>query len=184
MHLTPDEITGLAASGATVGLCPITEANLGDGVFPAAAFLAQGGAFGIGTDSNVHIQAAAELRALEYSQRLTQRGRNILARGPGLSTGRSLFDLALTGGSRALDSGAPGIAAGAAADIVALTVDYGALTARERGDTILDRLIFGGAAGGGVDRVWVRGKCVVSGGRHRDREQTAARFRNTLRRLL
>jgi formimidoylglutamate deiminase len=183
-HLTPREIAELAASGATVGLCPITEANLGDGVFPAAEFVAQGGRLGIGTDSNVHILAAAELRALEYSQRLTRRGRNILAREPGASTGRSLFDLALAGGNRALASGTPGLAAGGAADIVALAVDYDSLTARERGDTLLDRLIFAGPAAGGIDRVWVRGKCVVSDGRHLARERTAARFRDTLRRLL
>ncbi|RZJ24265.1 MAG: formimidoylglutamate deiminase, partial [Brevundimonas sp.] len=78
-HLTADETTRMAASGAVAGLCPVTEANLGDGVFPAVDFLAQGGAFGVGTDSNVLIDAAGELRALEYSQRLTRRGRAVLA---------------------------------------------------------------------------------------------------------
>jgi formimidoylglutamate deiminase len=183
-HLSPAENAGLAASGATVGLCPLTEANLGDGVFPAAAFLAQGGIFGIGTDSNVQIQAAAELRQLEYSQRLTHRGRNICAGPEGGSTARKLFDLALAGGHRALGCGTPGLAAGSAADVVALAVDYRSLTARERGDTILDRYVFAGAAHDAIDRVWVGGKCLVSAGHHIARERTAAHFRATLRRLL
>jgi formiminoglutamate deiminase len=183
-HMTPEETTSLAASGATAGLCPITEANLGDGVFPAAAFLAQDGIFGIGTDSNVQIHAAAELRALEYAQRLTLRGRNICAGAAGGSTGRNLFATALAGGHRALGVGTPGLAMGCAADIVELEGDYRSLTARERGDSILDRWIFGGAAGEAVERVWVRGKCVVNEGRHIERDRTAARFREALRRIL
>ena len=183
-HLTPAEIAGLAASGATVGLCPITEANLGDGIFPAAAFVAQGGMWGLGTDSNVHIHAAGELRALEYSQRLTHRARNVLTRAEGASTGRSLFEQALAGGQRALAAGPSGLALGHAANIVTLGIDYAALTNRERGDTILDRFIFAGPAGGVIDRVWVRGKSVVAGGRHLRRHAVATRFRAALRRLL
>jgi formimidoylglutamate deiminase len=183
-HLRASEIIDLAESGATVGLCPITEANLGDGVFPSAEFLAHGGACGIGTDSNVQIEAAAELRALEYAQRLKHRARNVCAGGQGVSTGRSLFDVALAGGNRALGSVTSGLAPGGAADIVELAANYRSLTARERGDTILDRYIFAGAAGGAIDRVWVRGKCVVAGGRHVERERTSEHFRNALRRLL
>ena len=183
-HLTPAELARLAASGATVGLCPITEANLGDGVFPAAAFLAQGGHFGIGTDSNVHIDAAAELCQLEYSQRLAGRGRNVLASGAGASSGRSLFDRALAGGNRALRAGPASLAAGNPADIVALAGDYGSLAPRERNNTIFDRLIFGGRRSVAVDSVWVRGKQVVAGGRHLGRAGIAAAFRRTLKRVL
>jgi formimidoylglutamate deiminase len=183
-HLTPVEIAGLAASGATVGLCPITEANLGDGTFPAAAFLAQRGIWGLGTDSNIDIHAAGELRALEYSQRLAQRGRNILAPTEGASTGRCLFEQALVGGHRALAADFPGLAAGRAADIVTLDIDYPALTSRERGDTILDQFIFAGRAGAAIDQVWVRGKCVVAGGRHVQRDTVATRFRAAMCRLL
>ena len=183
-HLTPAELAGLAASGATVGLCPITEANLGDGIFPAAVFLAQGGCFGIGTDSNVDIDAAAELCQLEYSQRLAGRSRNVLARGAGASSGRDLFDRAFAGGSRALHAGPGGLAAGSPADIVALAADYGSLAPRERGNTILDRLIFGGRKGVVVDSVWVGGKQVVAAGRHLWRDGIAAAFRRTLQRVL
>jgi formimidoylglutamate deiminase len=98
-HLTTDETTRMAASGAVAGLCPVTEANLGDGVFPAVEFLQQGGAFGVGTDSNVLIDAAGELRALEYSQRLTRRGRAVLA-DKEASTGGTLYRRALAGGAQ------------------------------------------------------------------------------------
>ena len=183
-HLTPTELAGLARSGATVGLCPITEGNLGDGIFPAAAFAAQGGRFGIGTDSNVNIDAAGELCQLEYSQRLSSLGRNVLANGAGASSGRSLFDRALAGGHRALGVTPGRLAVGGPADIVALACDYPSLTPRERGDTILDRFVFGGRGGCAVESVWIRGTCVVAGGRHRRRDETSAAFRRTLRRVL
>ena len=183
-HLTPGEIESVARSGATVGLCPITEANLGDGVFPAASFLACGGRFGIGTDSNVDIHAAGELRALEYSQRLTRRARNVLADGSGASCGRSLFDHALAGGNRALGRPAGGLEIGGPADVVALACDYPSLARRERGDTVLDRYIFGGRSGYAVDSVWVRGRRVVADGRHLRRDEIQARCRRTLHRVL
>ena len=98
-HMTAAEVNLLAKSGAVAGLCPITEANLGDGIFEAGNFIGQGGAFGIGTDSNINISLTAELQMLEYSQRLRDRERNVLAAGPG-STGTSLYRKALTGGSQ------------------------------------------------------------------------------------
>ena len=183
-HMTPTEIEGLARSGATVGLCPITEANLGDGVFPAVAFAAQGGRFGIGTDSNVNIDAASELCALEYSQRLASHGRNVLARERGASSGRSLFDHALIGGNRALGHAAGGLAAGQPADIVSLDCHYAWLTPRERGDTVFDRFIFGGRSGCAVEGVWVHGKRLVADGRHLRREKIAADFQRTMKRVL
>ena len=100
-HMNDEETRRLARSGAVAGLCPVTEANLGDGVFNAPLFLAAGGAFGVGSDSNVLIGAAAELRQLEYAQRLRDRARNLFARGGG-STGRALYDGALAGGAQAL----------------------------------------------------------------------------------
>lgn len=105
----------MATSKAVVGLCPITEANLGDGIFPAPPFLEQGGRFGVGSDSNVSLDAADELRVLEYSQRLAQRARNVLARAEGQSTGRSLFEAALLGGAQALNARGGGPTHGGAA---------------------------------------------------------------------
>ena len=114
-HATDAEVAGMATSKAVVGLCPITEANLGDGIFPAPPFLEQGGRFGVGSDSNVSLDAADELRVLEYSQRLAQRARNVLARAEGQSTGRSLFEAALLGGAQALNARGGGPTHGGAA---------------------------------------------------------------------
>ena len=180
-HATPDEIGRMASSGAVAGLCPVTEANLGDGTFAAPDFLGQGGAFGIGTDSNVLIGVGDELRQLEYSQRLARQIRNAVT-GAMPSTGRTLFDGALNGGSQALGVGAAGLLEGASADIVALDGDSTALVARD-GDAILDSLVFA-ARRSPVDAVWVRGQLLVSDGRHHAAEPIARRFRATLERLL
>ena len=179
-HMTPEETQAMARSGAVAGLCPVTEANLGDGTFPAGDFLDAGGRFGIGSDSNVLIGIPDELRQLEYSQRLLHRARNVLAVSGG-STGRRLFDAALTGGSAALGAGGAGIAAGASADFFAVEADQPTLADRT-GDAILDAFIFAGATR--IDAAWVRGKKQVEGGRHVARDGIAARFRKTMARLL
>jgi formiminoglutamate deiminase len=184
-HATDAELAGIAARGAVVGLCPVTEASLGDGIFPAARFLAQGGRMGIGSDSNILLDAAEELRLLEYSQRLALRARNVLASGSGASTGRSLFDAALSGGAQALHPGVPkatGLAAGAPLNVVSLAATHPALLVR-REDEILDSWIFAGGRAV-IDCVWRAGVKLVSGGRHRDRERLVARYEQALRRLL
>ena len=180
-HLTPDETTRCAQSGAVAGLCPVTEASLGDGIFPAPGFVAAGGRYGIGTDSNVLVGAADELRQLEYAQRLGERQRNVLA-APGASTGRALFDAAFAGGIQALAAEAGGLKLGAPADCVALAGTDPALLERH-GDALLDGWIF--AAGSrAVDAVWVAGRQVVADGRHRAREAVGARYAAVLRRLM
>ncbi|HXV01623.1 MAG TPA: formimidoylglutamate deiminase [Caulobacteraceae bacterium] len=177
-HMDAGETARLAASGAVAGLCPITEANLGDGLFPARAYRDAGGAFGVGSDSNVLIDLAEELRLLEYGQRLSHRARAVLA-GEG-STGAALFTAALAGGALAL--GAPaGLLAGASLDIVSLDADHPALAGKS-GDAILDAWIFA-ARGGAVKDVWRRGEKVVAGGRHVRREAIAADYRRVLARL-
>ncbi|MDR3510582.1 MAG: formimidoylglutamate deiminase [Caulobacteraceae bacterium] len=181
-HMTPEETLRLAASGAVAGLCPITEANLGDGLFPAGAFLAAGGAFGIGSDSNVLIDAAEELRTLEYGQRLTRRGRNLLAAAEGASTGAGLWRGALAGGAQALGAPAGGLRAGGPADIVSLRSDHPALAARA-GDAVLDSLVFAGGRGA-IDGVWRAGRKRVSDGRHHQGEAIRARYGQVLRELL
>ncbi|HEX3844108.1 MAG TPA: formimidoylglutamate deiminase [Steroidobacteraceae bacterium] len=185
-HVTSWELERIAAAGAVVGLCPITEASLGDGVFPALEFQAFGGRLGIGTDSNVLLDAGAELRALEYSQRLTRRARNVMAGDSGHSTGRSLFDAALAAGAQALcGAGARdrvGLAADGPLDLVSLDAAHPALIERHE-DEILDSWIF--AAGRDtIDCVWRAGEKVVSAGRHRDREAIVARYRRAMKTLL
>jgi formiminoglutamate deiminase len=178
-HMTEGETSRLAASGAVAGLCPVTEANLGDGVFPAEAWLRANGHFGIGTDSNVRIAAGEELRMLEYTQRLTHRARNLWPRNAGESTGRALFDGALSGGAQALVQ-VPGLSEGASADLVNLDASDLALASRH-GNMILDSWIFAGAA---IDCVWRRGRKLVIAGRHVDRPAVVARYTPVLERLL
>jgi formiminoglutamate deiminase len=162
-HLNAMETERLAKSGAVAGLCPITEANLGDGVFPAHDYLAAGGAFGIGSDSNVLIDAAEELRTLEYGQRLTRRARNVLAKAPGGSTGGALFKAAVSGGAQALGV-VGGLRRGRPADFVTLDRAHPAMIGRD-GDALLDSLVFAGRHGA-IDGVWRGGRQVVSSGRH------------------
>jgi formiminoglutamate deiminase len=181
-HMNEEETQRVAASGAVAGLCPITEADLGDGIFPAQAFLAAGGTFGIGTDSNVLIDAPAELRALEYAQRLVHRGRNVLAGAPQRSTGRRLFEQAVRGGLRALGCMDLPLALGAPADIVTLDATHPAL-AQRREDTLIDSWIFATRAPI-IDCVWSGGRKVVKHGRHIARQAIANRYRRVLERLL
>jgi formiminoglutamate deiminase len=174
-HMTSDEARCMAQSGAVAGLCPITEANLGDGTFPAIGFLEAGGKWGVGSDSNILIGMADELRQLEYSQRLFHRARNVIAQ-PNGSTGRKLFDAAIVGGAQALGVGA-GIAVGNSADFFSLKprdVDFS-------DDRLLDRFIF--SDGADIDCVWVRGKKRVADGRHVDRDRLSKRFKSTMREL-
>jgi formiminoglutamate deiminase len=176
-HMTSEETVAVAKAGAVAGLCPITEANLGDGTFPAPEFLACGGTFGIGSDSNVLIGVADELRQLEYSQRLAQRARNVIAPANG-STGRALFDAALSGGAQALGARS-GIVQGHPADFVSLNVDDAPYL---EGDHLLDGWIFGNLVK--PDQVWINGRSVVRNGRHVLRETISQRFRQTMVQLL
>lgn len=180
-HLTDAETDALAASGAVAGLCPVTESNLGDGIFPAIRYLAAGGRIATGTDSNVLIDPAAELRALEYSQRLAHRARGCLATEEIPSVGGRLFRAAGAGGAQALQ-GDFGIAVGQAADIVSLDAVHPSLIERQ-GDALLDGWIFG-ANRPVVDSVWRAGRRVVSGGVHVAAADVARRYRKTLARLL
>ncbi|UKK86279.1 formimidoylglutamate deiminase [Sphingopyxis sp. BSN-002] len=181
-HVTDAERLMVAASGAVVGLCPITEANLGDGLFPAREFLAEGGRYGVGSDSNVEIDAAAELRLLEYGQRLLHRGRNQLAGGAAKSTGASLYRGAFAGGGQALGRSTSGIAMGEAADLVSLKGGDPFFAGRS-GDSLIDSWIFGGGARL-VDCVWRGGVKRVEGGRHIDRDAIDARYRAAMAKLL
>jgi formimidoylglutamate deiminase len=180
-HTTATEIAALAERGAVAGLCPVTEASLGDGIFPAREFLDAGGRFGVGTDSNVLIGVADELRQLEYGQRLSHRERNVLSGGPGGSTGRALLDAALVGGAQALAQPIVGLQAGARADIVTLDTTHPSLAGRRR-NAVLDGWIFAAGAGA-VACVWAGGNKVVEGGRHHLRERARDTFNAAVRRL-
>lgn len=181
-HLTPAETIALAKSEAVAGLCPLTEANLGDGIFPAVPFRNAGGRWGIGSDSHIQLTAAGELRQLEYSQRLHSRTRNALATLERPSTAGSLYEAALSGGAQALGQRVGAIAPGYRADFLVLDDMHPDLEGRT-GDTALDTWVFAG------DRRLIRaviagGHTVVEDGRHRNRERIDADYRRVVVRLL
>lgn len=180
-HMTPEETEAAARSGAVAGLCPITEANLGDGIFDGPRYLAAGGAFGIGSDSNVRIALGEELRMLEYSQRLRDRARNVLVPQDG-SVGETLYLGAAAGSARALGRDAGAIAEGCLADLVALDGSDPALVALTDGQ-VLDGLCF--AAGDRiVTDVWSAGRHVISDGRHPKRDAIRARYGRAVAELI
>ncbi|MDQ0395355.1 formimidoylglutamate deiminase [Labrys monachus] len=180
-HADEDEIRRLAASGAVAGLCPVTEANLGDGIFPGVSFRAQGGRIGIGTDSHVSPSVVEELRWLEYGQRLRDERRNRLADGPHRSVGRDLYAAALAGGAQALGQPVGAIAPGHHASLVVLD-GRDAFIDSARGDAILDRWLF--ALGDRTVRdVMVAGAWRIRDGRHPQDEAVDAAFRIVIRKL-
>jgi formiminoglutamate deiminase len=175
-HMDAQEIARAARTGAVAGMCPITEANLGDGLFPLPDWLAADGAIAIGSDSNVRIDASEELRLLEYGQRLARQQRNVAAH-PGGSTGGRLYRAALSGGAQSVGTQAA-LVAGAPADIIALRPDESVAV----GDALLDRWIFARSRDA-IDTVWRHGRPCVRDGRHIARDAIAARFATTLRRI-
>ena len=178
-HVTEEEAARLAGSGAVAGLCPTTEANLGDGVFPAPAFLAAGGAFGIGSDSHISIGPIEELRWLEYGQRLTLRRRNVLSGGAEApSVGANLYRRALAGGAQALGRPIGRLAPGCRADLAVLDADTPTL-AGKTGDALLDALVFAGNLNP-VRDVMVGGHWVVREGRHAQEDRVFAAYRRVL----
>ncbi len=177
-QMTLQETSDLAKSGAVVGLCPITESNLGDGIFNGTAYLSKGGSFGVGSDSNVHIGLFEELATLEYSQRLRDRSRAALAL-PGKSVGRTLFDHVAKGGSQAAGRCSGSLAVGQLADIVGLSTNNPWVCAR-RGDMVLDSLIFAGHGRDCITDVWSAGRHVVQDGRHLKRDAVERAFMATM----
>ncbi|QBY01446.1 formimidoylglutamate deiminase [Rhodophyticola sp. CCM32] len=180
-HMTPEETQQMARSGAVAGLCPITEANLGDGPFNGPAYLNAGGAFGIGSDSNVRISLTEELRTLEYSQRLRDLSRNIMITGEG-SVGAFLYTQAAIGGAQAIGRASGTLAAGQLADMVAIDSTTPALCALDDAQ-LLDGLAFA-ANDDVVTDVWSAGRHQVREGRHVRRDDIIARYRTAIAELI
>jgi formimidoylglutamate deiminase len=180
-QMTPQETVALAKSGAVAGLCPLTESNLGDGIFNGTSFLGHNGTVGFGSDSNVHITLFEELKTLEYSQRLRDLSRAALAT-PDRSTGRVLFDAALKGGAQAGGRNSGQIEPGTWADLIGLDDDNQWLCNRQE-DALLDSLIFGGGGQSCITDVWSAGRHVVKQGRHFRRDAIIRDFIQTMRHL-
>jgi formimidoylglutamate deiminase len=183
-HMTEGETKNLAGSGAVAGLCPTTEANLGDGFFPAIDYLAQGGCFGIGSDSHISISPIEELRWLEYAQRLVKRRRNLLVPDPaaGSHIGAAIYRGALAGGARSSGRDIGRIAVGARADLLVLDANSPTLFAKTD-DTMIDAMIFAGNANP-IRDVMVGGRFVVEEGHHADEVEILAGFRSAAGALL
>jgi formimidoylglutamate deiminase len=182
-HMTPAEYLAVARSGAVVGLCPSTEANLGDGVFDARLYLAENGRWGIGSDSNVSVNPYSELRLLEYGQRLSHRRRNVLADAAAPAVADRLYQGALSGGGAVTGRKVGGLAVGNRADFVVLNGDDPDLAGRGSRQ-LLSALVFCEHGYNPVLDVFVGGRAVVADGRHRLERAALQDYRKTMSELL
>ena len=175
-HLDDAEVRGIARSGATVAICTTTEGNLGDGLFPLRAYLDAGGRWGVGSDSHISVSPVEELRWLEYGQRLLSRHRNVIADADEASVGKTLLR-----GVAESRASATGFDEG---DDELLQLDAEAPQfAGATADDIADRWIFAGNRNL-VREVRIGGETLVADGRHRDRDEIAARYREAVSTLL
>ncbi len=184
-HMTPEETLALAKSGAVAGICPSTEANLGDGIFNGAMYLEAGGTWGIGSDSHICVDAFEELRLYEYSQRLLHRRRNVLAGGSDESSGHvgaDLYRAALHGGAQASGRPVKGLQNGQCADFLVLDAAHPNLHGK-RGETLADSLVFARHGASPVQDVLSRGKWVVKNGQHPGHDAYGAEYRHAIRHL-
>jgi formimidoylglutamate deiminase len=180
-HLSDSETAALAASGAVAGLCPTTEANLGDGLFPLTPYIAAGGVFGIGSDSHVSQSPVEELRWLEYGQRLVRRQRNIAVDGDCRDVGTYLWRQALHGGAQAAGRAVGRLEAGRRADLLVLDSTHPNLDGVDSHE-VLGRFLFCGNDNL-VRDVLAGGRWVVRGGRHLEQDAVARRYTQAVRTL-
>ncbi|WP_425046389.1 formimidoylglutamate deiminase [Primorskyibacter sp. S87] len=176
-QMTAQETKTLARTGSVAGLCPLTEASLGDGIFDGVHWMQSGGRISVGSDSNIRISLAEELRQLDTSQRLRDHSRAALATAE-QSTGRRLLEAVSVGGAQAAGRGSGWIETGQWADLLALDLDHLDL-AGLRGDTILDSFVFAGDSRC-VQHVWSAGRHMVRNGRHIRRDQIARAYRKAV----
>lgn len=181
-HMTELETQGLAASGAIVGLCPTTEANLGDGLFNLSTYLDAGGRWGIGSDSNISVSMIEELRLLEYGQRLLRRERALVKTATEPSIGTTLYQMALQGGAQALGRSAGSIEIGKRADFIVLDAQTPSLLARAN-SLILDSLIFSGNVNP-IRHVIAGGQQVVKDFKHVAEDKLLNAYAKTIKKLL
>ncbi|MQQ99892.1 formimidoylglutamate deiminase [Glaciimonas soli] len=182
-HMTEDETLRLARSGAVAGICPTTEANLGDGIFNGVTYTAAQGAWGVGSDSHISTSMCEELRLYEYSQRLQHRQRNVLVADGGRSVGAYLYQSAVQGGAAASGRPVTGLAVGQRADLLVLD-DHHADLCGKQGDQILDSLIFCHHAQTPIRDVMTGGRWVIQNGQHQYQDQSLGAYAAALKVLL
>ncbi len=180
-HVNGAELRGLAESGAVVGLCPTTEGNLGDGVFPIDDYLALGGALGIGSDSHVSVDPREELRLAEYNVRMQRQRRVLCGHSQQPHVGSALWQAAVVGGATALGYPASGLTVGAPADLVRIDTDRPEF-AGTAPMALIDAFVFAPRPGA-ISDVWVGGEHLVEAGRHRARSAIDAAYRASLTHL-
>lgn len=176
-QMQPHETESLSRTGAVAGLCPLTEASLGDGIFDGVRWLNSGGAISLGSDSNIRISLAEEIRQLDTTQRLRDHTRAALAT-PELSTGRRIFEASAKGGAQAAERGAGVIAEGNWADLLAFDMSHPDLCGL-RGDTVIDTFAFAGGTGM-IGDVWSAGRHLVRDGEHINRAAITSAYRKAV----
>ncbi len=177
-HMSARETRHLAQSGAVVGLCPTTEANLGDGFFNLVDYVEQGGTWAIGSDSHISISPVEELRWLEYGQRLLYKQRNVMAVKQNLNTGMALYSSALAGGDQSSGRDIGSIEAGRRADFIVIDNQHPRLYGRNE-DSLIDSWIFSGNENL-VRDVYVGGVKVIDDGRHINEEKIEIDFKRVI----
>ncbi|SET21846.1 formimidoylglutamate deiminase [Thalassotalea agarivorans] len=180
-HITADERKAIIDTGAVAGICPTTEANLGDGVFPTAEFMQEGGTIAIGSDSHISVNAVEEIRWLEYAQRLTRRQRAVLANKAQASVGLNLWQAANRGGALATNKNTGVLAVGKQADL--LVLDQQLLGRYAQSDEhLLDSFVFATGEQAITD-VMVNGQWVIRDKKHDLETQSHEAFSALLQRL-
>ena len=174
-HMTPQEYADAARTGAVAGICPTTEANLGDGIFDMPLWLQHGGRWGVGSDSHACVNAAEELLMLEYGQRLLLRQRNVLATAAQPEVATAMTLQAVHGGAQAAGRAIDGLAVGQQADLVALDAQHVALRDLPA-PSMLSAHVFGSHRTSAIDSVWVAGQQRIAGGRHTLHDAAAHAF--------
>lgn len=184
-HCEEHELDLIARNEAIVGLCPTTEANLGDGVFPLTSFLERGGQFAIGSDSHICTHMAEEIRSLEYGQRLSAKKRSICVTENDPSPGKNLLVACLSGGAKSMNSPMDILGNGARADFFTLDLEHPCFYgAEDRPEALLDRYIFArSGARAAIKDVYMNGEKIISGGTHHNEDKAREAFKAVMKKL-
>ena len=183
-HMDADEYRRAAHSGAAAGLCPTTEANLGDGIFNMAQWRHAAGRWGVGSDSHATVNAAEELLMLEYSQRLATRQRNVLAGDDHAYVATAMTLDAVAGGAQASARAVAGLAVGQQADMVVLDAEHPLLQGLPTPDAMLSAHVFASHRQSAIAQVWAGGQARVQAGQHALSHSARAAFNTARRQLL